>query len=503
MLTGSGQQALASAEEATEEAQQPVVSPAVVPSDMDSGRPQVVSAAVSSLSAQGIDEVRLEVLGASVPMLRGAGGRYTAEFTVPPVKRKTVTRLSVAATDGNGQVTRLPLNESTIWPARGPVLHSVAAATTQVEPGDLVPVHASVTADSHRGTQQVVVYDGERGVGVLRPAAGAPTGTFSGSVYVGDARPRTTLRLTAVAEDANGKRSAPLPLDLAVTQSTRPQIVASRLSPHRAVLVGQPIELNLEARSPAGLKQARLAIAGALPVELSRVSGDQHHGVYRGTWTPPGIGDYALTLEALDVNGRKAERDLSIEVVGEASAEVADVSGPATLHVSPGWAMLTITAAAEGQVDQVWAECGDTATAMTLVSAPTFRQTISLPPDTAPGELDCAVRAVDAAGLSSAPKHLIVEVKRVTTFQRLELNGRKVRGALYAVDGTGGAYGHLNDAKVDLLFRKEGSSTFRRRATVVTKGRGEFSKKLPTKAKGDWKVVYRGSSDYTPVKTAL
>lgn len=474
---------------------EPVVERAAAPVTMDSGRPQVVSATVTGHGAQGIASVTLDVLGTSVPMTRGSDGRYQAEFLAPPVRAKTVTRLAISVRKGDGSTVRRALKPTTVWPAREPVVRGVAPATPVAEPGDRVTVRAHVTSDASAGARQVVIYAGERGVGVLRPA----TGLFTGTVDVGDAKPGTRLRLSAVAEDANGKRSRPAPFELTVGQRTGPQIVASRMIPGRAVLVGQPVTLELEASSGPGLAAARLAIPGSKPVDLPRVSGDGHRAVYRGTWTPPpGLGAYPLALQAVDVNGRIAQRDLSISVVDRAAAEVASVSGPGTLNVAPGWAMLTITAAVEGQVDQAWAECGATIAAMTRVSEPMFRQTISLPPDTAPGRVDCSIRVIDSSGISSAPKHLVVTVKRVATFQRFEVKRGKVSGALYAVNGTGGAYGHLNDARVDLLFKREGKARFRKKATVTTSGEGTFTKRL-TKKEGEWMAVYRGSSAYAPV----
>lgn len=477
---------------------QPVVESAAVPSVLDSGRTQIVRASVTSRSAQGIASVQLNLLGTSVPMTRGADGRYTTELAIPPVATKTHTRPSISVLDGNGLTAEHHLNETTVWPSGNPVLHSVVPGTTLVEPGDQVRVRARVTSDSSRGAQQVLVYSGQRGVGVLRPA---PGGFHTGTVHIGDELPGSTLKLTATAEDGYGKRSGSVPFELRVAASSKPQIVASRVNPHGGVLIGQPISLDLEATSEPGLKAARLTVAGARSVGLPRVSGDAQHGVYRGTWTPPGIGEYTVALEAVDINGRKAARSLTIKVVGEATAEVAAVDGPKKLSVTPGWAMLTITAAAKGQVDHVWVQCGATTSTLTRVSGPTFRQTISLAPDTAPGRLDCAVRAVDAAGLASAPKHLFVQVKRVSTFEKFKV-GRRLTGSLHAVDGSGGAYGHLNDAKVRLMFRKAGSSTYRRMATVVTSGHGEFSKKLPTRARGRWKAVYAGSADYAGASSA-
>lgn len=474
---------------------EPLVSSVSSPSAMDSGRPQTISAAVHSESPQGLAEVRLDVLGTSVPMLRTADGRYSAEFTVPPVPEKTVTTPTITVTDGNGQTVSETLDESTVWPAHDPVLKTVNPATTEVEPGDLLRVRAKVTSDSHLGVQRVLVFDGERGVGLLKPS----DGTFDGKVYIAVEQESGPLHLTAVAEDANSRRSAALPLDLTVGKATGPRILSSALTPYRAALAGQPIELDLEAESTAGLKRAWLDVADSRPVELSRTSGNAHRGGYEGVWTPPGVGDYTVTLMVTDVNGRTAQRDLTLRVVDEVSAKVSDVSGPGTLTVSPGWAMLTLTATAKGEIDRVLAQCGDTQTTMTRVSEPIFRQTISLPPDISPGKLDCAVQAMDTAGLSSAPKHVTVKVKRLTTFRELKLKDGRLKGSLYAVDGTGAAYGHLNDAKVELLFRRNGS--WHHRATAVTKGHGGFSFKA--KRKGDWKVVYRGSADYTRVSSSI
>ncbi|MFI6323896.1 hypothetical protein ACIBG8_40680 [Nonomuraea sp. NPDC050556] len=476
---------------------EPLISSVVSPKVMDSGHPQTISAAVRSESPQGLAEVRLDVLGASVPMLRAADGRYSAEFTVPPVAEKTVTTPTITVTDGNGQTVSETLDESTVWPAHDPVVKAVTPAATEVEPGDLLQVEAQVSSDSHLGVQRVLVFDGARGVGLLKPSDGA----FDGKVYISDEQKSGPLHLTAVAEDANGRRSAALPLDLTVGKATRPRILSSTLTPYRAALAGQPIELDLQAESGPGLKRAWLDVADSRPVELSRTSGNAHRGGYEGVWTPPGVGDYTVTLTVTDVNGRTAQRDLTLRVVDQVSAKVSDVSGPGTLTVSPGWAMLTLTATAKGEIDRVLAQCGDTQTTMTRVSDPTFRQTISLPPDISPGKLDCAVQAMDTAGLSSPPKHVTVKVKRLTTFKELKLKDGRLTGSLYAVDGTGAAYGHLNDAEVELLFRRNGSSTWHHRSTVVTRGHGGFSFKA--KRRGDWKVVYRGSADYTRVSSPI
>ncbi|MFI6316645.1 hypothetical protein ACIBG8_03960 [Nonomuraea sp. NPDC050556] len=469
------------------------------PKDLDGGQLGNAQVSVSTYSGLGLKEVTLSLDGTAHPLQHSVLAMYEGSFPVHKVAEKTSATLTVTATDNNGTVVRRDA-PVTIWPANPPVLTSVTALSPTAEPGGKVTLQATATTDAHYNLLEVPVHQGDR---LLTTLSYGPQGTYSGELTLPADAPLGQLALTARARDHYGQLSAEVPFQVAVVPSTAPQIISAQVNPARAA-VGQKVTYQAVVSSPKGLESAAVQITNVGVAEIERVDGDAKRGRYEGSWTTFGPGEHTVTMSFTDVNQRTVTRTLPVTVVAASQAKIGSATATA-VTVVPGSAKSTITVKTAGSVGKVRVTCGASAFTLARVASGTYRTTASLPVTTPSGALACAATAYDTSGVPGQAKAFTVTVKRASRLSTFNAApepvrrgaGLSVTGTLQAVTASGTTYGALGGARVDVLFRRTGSSSYVRLASVTTAGSGTFGGRFVAKRDGYWKVVYGGTGAYT------
>ncbi|MEV0584181.1 hypothetical protein [Nonomuraea sp. NPDC050310] len=167
-----------------------------------------------------------------------------------------------------------------------------------------------------------------------------------------------------------------------------------------------------------------------------------------------------------------------------------------------------VTVYTKSDADQAVVSCPGFTVALEETVSGVFDSGFHLEPGD-PSRATCSVKVSNTHGIS-ATGTFSYAARSHTKFGSLNASpepvrkGRKltVTGSLLATNAAGTGYGHLNGARVNILFKPVGKTTWTTMATVTTSGKGVFARSFTASKDGNWKAVYAGATGYVAAGSA-
>lgn len=275
------------------------------------------------------------------------------------------------------------------------------------------------------------------------------------------------------------------------------------------------VKVSIRARVEVRTERAEVVLDGpdfrqVRMTKLERTAGP--NGLYGGTIEVPSDarpGEWRYTVEATDDRGRTGSANGTLTVRSDERApEIARVGADRRTAVLTGdGAKVGVEAVVRDHPDSVRLSFDGESVRMKHVGGDRYRADAWLAPDTDPGKARLEVRAYGSGGSDRASTW--VQVRRQAGFTGFNASpepvrhGKKitVKGTLKGLTASGSRRG-LPGTKVTILFKPQGSSSYRAVKVTRTAGGGAFKVKLTAKRSGTWKAVFDGNGVHAGATSA-
>ncbi|RJL26606.1 hypothetical protein [Bailinhaonella thermotolerans] len=404
-----------------------------------------------------------------------------------------------------------------VEPAALPVISEVAVGPAKVAGDARVSFRARVRSSAPHGDVQVFARVGDRTrVRLARVLGDARDGVYTQEHLLRRTAGRRQRVVIEAVDAAGGRRTPAKTITVGRPAPGAPALSRVRVSPE-SLRGPDDFRLRAEAAAPAGVTgvTATLLRSGTAPrrITLERVGGDARRGSYEARVDAREVGrttSYTVVFEASGANGTVTAAGRPLTIVPELPApEIVEVRAPRHVTLTPEGARVRIEARVRGHaaVDLVLLTGNGAMTALTPDGGGCYHADIRLRPAGPHGPQRYVVEAFDRQGHISRPAKAAFTVRRQVFVTGYDAGPEPVRrgrtitasGRLHALNATGAGLDVLGGRRVELQFRRFGSSVYTTYAVLRTDAQGRFRARFRARTDGYWRARHPGSDRFAPV----